>query len=264
MQEKTYFFLFYTSIFTKHSHQFIYSTHLFNKIFILLQFFIIPSLTAPLSLRPTTTNDHSTPNHHHHHPISIIKENQPTKQETQDRHGKPQRKTLKNQTKITEPRRERERERGRESFTVKLKPTPPLHHHNRPMLPTTKSKPSQKPKSKHKPPWDLYPSNPRPMTSCYSRPHDYLRPHKPNTTHKPTHPKPILRERERERASFDDQRGVVWWSVWRGLKQRNPERWEWKDESEVDWGEIGGLKWRKTEMWEWEAERVRWRREKQI
>ena len=113
LHQKSYFFLFYTSIFTKHSHQFIYFTHLFNKIFILLQFFIIPFLTAPLSLRPTTTNDHSTPNHHHHHPISIIKENQPTKQETQDRHGKPQRKTLKNQTKITEPRREREGERER-------------------------------------------------------------------------------------------------------------------------------------------------------
>ena len=46
---KSYFFLFYTPIFTKHPHQFIYSTHLFNKIFILLQFFIILSLTASLS-----------------------------------------------------------------------------------------------------------------------------------------------------------------------------------------------------------------------
>ena len=47
-------FLFYTSIFTKHSHQFIYSTHLFNKIFILLQFFIILSLTTSLSHRPNS------------------------------------------------------------------------------------------------------------------------------------------------------------------------------------------------------------------
>ena len=108
---KNLLFLFYTSTFTK-PHHFIYSIHLFNKIFIFLQFFIIPSLTAPLSLRPTTINDHSTPNHHHHHSINIIKENQPTKQETQDRHDKPQRKTLKNQTKITEPRREREGEKA--------------------------------------------------------------------------------------------------------------------------------------------------------
>ena len=55
MHEKTYFFLFYTSTFTKHLHQFIYSTHLFNKIFIILLIFIIHSLTVPLSHRPTTT-----------------------------------------------------------------------------------------------------------------------------------------------------------------------------------------------------------------
>ena len=47
--KKNLLFLFYTLIFTKHSHQFIYSTHLFNKIFIFLQFFIILSLIAFLS-----------------------------------------------------------------------------------------------------------------------------------------------------------------------------------------------------------------------
>ena len=52
---KNLLFLFYTSTFTKHPHQFIYSPHLFNKIFIILQFFIIHSLTAPLSHRPTAT-----------------------------------------------------------------------------------------------------------------------------------------------------------------------------------------------------------------
>ena len=52
LHKKNYFFLFYTPIFTKHSRQFIYSTHLFNKIFILLQFFIILSLIASLSHRP--------------------------------------------------------------------------------------------------------------------------------------------------------------------------------------------------------------------
>ena len=61
-------FLFYTPIFTKHPHQFIYSTHLFNKIFIILQFFIISSHTTPLSHKLNTTNDHSIPNHHHHPP----------------------------------------------------------------------------------------------------------------------------------------------------------------------------------------------------
>ena len=52
---KNLLFLFYTSTFTKHPHQFIYSTHLFNKIFIILLIFIIHSLTAPLSHSTTTT-----------------------------------------------------------------------------------------------------------------------------------------------------------------------------------------------------------------
>lgn len=43
---KNLLFLFYTPIFTKYPHQSIYSTHLFNKIFILLQSFIISSLTT--------------------------------------------------------------------------------------------------------------------------------------------------------------------------------------------------------------------------
>ena len=47
-------FLFYTSNFTKHPHQSIYSTHLFNKIFILLPFFIIFFITS-LSLSDLTT-----------------------------------------------------------------------------------------------------------------------------------------------------------------------------------------------------------------
>ena len=47
LHQKNYFFLFYTSIFTKHSHQFIYFTHLFNKIFILFYIFyyFLPSRT---------------------------------------------------------------------------------------------------------------------------------------------------------------------------------------------------------------------------
>ena len=52
---KNLLFLFYTSIFTKHPHQFIYSTHLFNKIFIILLIFIIHSLTVLLSHRLTAT-----------------------------------------------------------------------------------------------------------------------------------------------------------------------------------------------------------------
>ena len=52
---KNLFFLFYTLIFSKQRHQSIYSIHLFNKIFIHLQFFIISSLTTPLSHIPNTT-----------------------------------------------------------------------------------------------------------------------------------------------------------------------------------------------------------------
>ena len=52
---KNLFFLFYTSTFIKHPHQFIYSTHLFNKTFIILLIFIIHSLTVPLSHRPPAT-----------------------------------------------------------------------------------------------------------------------------------------------------------------------------------------------------------------
>ena len=47
--QKNLLFLFYTSTFTNHPHQFIYSTHLFIKIFIILRIFIIHSLTVPLS-----------------------------------------------------------------------------------------------------------------------------------------------------------------------------------------------------------------------
>ena len=87
---KNLLFLFYTSTFTK-PHHFIYSIHLFNKIFIFLQFFIIPSLTAPLSHRSTIhhyqrllhTQPPSSPSsHHHHHPTSIIKENQSAQSQT--------------------------------------------------------------------------------------------------------------------------------------------------------------------------------------
>ena len=53
---KKLFFLFYTPIFIKHTHQFIYYTYLFNKIFIILQFFIILSLTAFLSQTQSETH----------------------------------------------------------------------------------------------------------------------------------------------------------------------------------------------------------------
>ena len=52
---KNLLFLFYTSTFTKYLYQFIYSIHLFNKIFIILLIFIIHSLTIPLSHKPTAT-----------------------------------------------------------------------------------------------------------------------------------------------------------------------------------------------------------------
>ena len=57
---KKLLFLFYTPIFTKHLHQFIYSTHLFNKIFILFTIFYY-SLPHRLSL----TNPIQNPSLHH-------------------------------------------------------------------------------------------------------------------------------------------------------------------------------------------------------
>ena len=52
--KESYIFYFTHPFLQKHPHQFIYFTHLFNKIFILLQFFIILSFTAPLSHKPNT------------------------------------------------------------------------------------------------------------------------------------------------------------------------------------------------------------------
>ena len=53
-KKKNLLFLFHTSNFTKHPHQSIYSTYLFNKIFIILPFFII-FFIASLSLSNPTT-----------------------------------------------------------------------------------------------------------------------------------------------------------------------------------------------------------------
>ena len=85
-------FLFYTSTFTKRPHQFIYSIYLFNKIFIILLIFIIHSLTAPLSHRPTTTITTQPPSP----PSSETKEklDQPTNTD------QPTRKIIRNQRKI--------------------------------------------------------------------------------------------------------------------------------------------------------------------
>ena len=73
--QKKLLFLFYTLIFTKHPHQFIYSIHLFHKIFIIFPFFIILSLTTFLShTQSERTETHLPqnnslplidPNHHH-------------------------------------------------------------------------------------------------------------------------------------------------------------------------------------------------------
>ena len=46
LQDKTYFFYFTYPLLQKHSHQFIYSTHLFNKIFFFLHFLLFPSLSS--------------------------------------------------------------------------------------------------------------------------------------------------------------------------------------------------------------------------
>ena len=62
-EETKILFLFFTSTFTKHPHQFIYSTHLFNKILILLPFLLFShSWPFSLSLKP---------NHRHHHLATI-------------------------------------------------------------------------------------------------------------------------------------------------------------------------------------------------
>ena len=63
--KKNLLFLFYTSTFTKYSYQFIYFTHLFNKIFILLHFLLF-SHSWPLSLSLS-----QRPSHHHHHSVTI-------------------------------------------------------------------------------------------------------------------------------------------------------------------------------------------------
>ena len=78
---KNLLFLFYTRIFTKHLFQFIYSTHLFNKIFIILQFFIIHFLTAPLSHRPTV--------HHYQWSIHTQPPSPPSSPPNQHRQEKP-------------------------------------------------------------------------------------------------------------------------------------------------------------------------------
>ena len=69
LQEKNLLFLFYTSTFTKHPHQFIYSTHLFNKMFILLHFLLF-SHSWPLSLSHCLSLS-LRPNHRHHHLATI-------------------------------------------------------------------------------------------------------------------------------------------------------------------------------------------------
>ena len=66
---KNLLFLFYTSTFTKHPHQFIYFTHLFNKIFIILQFFYYS-----LPHCPSLSQTHSHHHHHHQKPKAIKSE----------------------------------------------------------------------------------------------------------------------------------------------------------------------------------------------
>ena len=64
-KKKHVFFLFYTPIFTKHSYQFVYFAHLFNKIFILDS---IPSHHQRLEQRRSSTQPPSLT-----HTITIIK-----------------------------------------------------------------------------------------------------------------------------------------------------------------------------------------------
>ena len=56
------FFFFYTPIFTKHAHQCVYSTHLFNKIF------IFTLLSGTLSQTQHNLSHHQWSIHTHHQP----------------------------------------------------------------------------------------------------------------------------------------------------------------------------------------------------
>ena len=153
LHKKSYFF-YLTHLFLQNTHISLSILHVYSIKYSFVYNFLLfpPSLPLSLSLSDLTLPT-ITP-----HLATII-----TIQPASSRKTNPQNKKhkidminlkgkhSKTKQKLQNPE-ERERERGRESFTVKLKPMPPLHHHNRPMLPTTKSKPSQKPKSKHKPP----------------------------------------------------------------------------------------------------------------
>ena len=70
---KTLLFLFYTSTFTIHPHQFIYSTHLFNKILILFTFLLFPSLSSlEPSHRPNTNPKSPTPSYRLLHQATVF------------------------------------------------------------------------------------------------------------------------------------------------------------------------------------------------
>ena len=92
LHEKNLLFLFYTSIFTNHLHQFIYFTHLFIKIFIILLIFIIHSLPAPLSHKLTATITTQPPSP----PSSETKQ----KSDQATHTDQPTRKIIRNQRKI--------------------------------------------------------------------------------------------------------------------------------------------------------------------
>ena len=89
---KNLLFLFYISTFTNHLHQFIYFTHLFIKIFIILLIFIIHSLTAPLSHKLTATITTQPPSP----PSSKTKQ----KSDQATHTDQPTRKIIRNQRKI--------------------------------------------------------------------------------------------------------------------------------------------------------------------
>ena len=143
---KNLLFLFYTSTFTKHPHQFIYSPHLFNKIFIILQFFIIHSLTAPLSHRPTATI------------TTIIRNQKPLNQKSISRQANQNsirthpisiQKSKKNQHQINQHRSTHTKKNQRRSKHHRLHASTPPRLHTYLDQPTTQINPNQA--NPHKP-----------------------------------------------------------------------------------------------------------------
>ena len=77
--KNTHFFLFYAFTFTKHLHQSVYSKHLFNKIFILLYYYLShrPNTTHLATIIKLPSHDYQTTSLHHQPTQPPSSSNQP-------------------------------------------------------------------------------------------------------------------------------------------------------------------------------------------